>query len=81
MRQDQAIKIYQRAVDSAMGVEQGALWWADVRAELDAVIAAPDTATAARIIAWWHDDWRAVGQSPTRVAGRIRRQAARVLNA
>jgi len=48
---------------------------------LDAVIAARDTATAARVIAWWHDDWRMVGQNPKYVAGRIRRQATRVLNA
>lgn len=27
-----------------MGEEQGARWWADVSAELDAVIAAPDSA-------------------------------------
>ena len=81
MQQDQAIEIYQRAVDPTMGEEQGARWWADVSAELDAVIAAPDTATAARVITWWHADWRMVGQTPKRVAGRIRRQAARVLNA
>lgn len=81
MQQDQAIEIYQRAVDPTMGEEQGAQWWADVSTELDAVIAAQDIATAASVIAWWHDDWRMVGQNPKRVAGRIRRQAARVLNA
>lgn len=81
MRQDQTIEIYQRAVDPTMGEEQSAQWWADVSAELDAVIAAPDTATAARVIAWWHNDWRIVGQNPKLVAGRIRRQAARVLSA
>ncbi|AKU21238.1 hypothetical protein [Massilia sp. NR 4-1] len=80
MRQGQAIHIYQNAVDATMGAEQGAQWWADVGAELAAVIAAPDTATAAGIIAWWHVDWRRVGQTPLRVAGRIRRHAARVLN-
>ena len=80
MRQDEAIQIYQGAVDPTIGAEQGAEWWADVSAELDAVIAAPDNAAAAGIIAWWHDDWSMVGQTPKRVAGRIRRQAARVLN-
>jgi hypothetical protein len=80
MRQDQAIQIYQSAVDPTMGAEQGAQWWEDVSAELDAVIAAPDSVGAAGIIAWWHHDWSMVGQTPKRVAGRIRRQAARVLN-
>lgn len=63
-----------------MGAEQGAQWWADVSAELDAVIAAPDSAAAAGIIAWWHHDWSMVGQTPKRVAGRIRHQATCVLN-
>lgn len=80
MRQDQAIQIYQGAVDPTMGAEQGAEWWGEVSAELDAVVSAPDTATAAGIIAWWHHDWSTVGQTPQRVAGRIRRQASRVLN-
>jgi hypothetical protein len=44
------------------------------------MIAAPDSAAAAGIIAGWHHDWRMVGQTPKHVAGRIRRQAARVLN-
>ena len=81
VQQYYAIEIYQLAVDPTMGEEQGALWWADVSTELDAVIAAPDTAMAVRVITCWHADWRMVGQSPKRVAGRIRRQAARVLNA
>ena len=80
MRQEQAIRIYQGAVDPTMGEEQGVQWWADVSAELEAVIAAPDSAAAASIIAWWHHDWSMVGQTPKCVAGRIRRQAACVLN-
>jgi hypothetical protein len=80
MRQDQAMQIYQRAVDPTMGAEQGEQWWAVVSAELEAVIAAPDSAAAAGIIAWWHHDWSMVSQTPKRVAGRIRRQAARVVN-
>ena len=80
MREDQAIQIYQGAVDPTVGADQGAEWWAEVRAELDAVVSAPDTATAADIIAWWHHDWSLVGQTPKRVASRIRRQALRVLN-
>lgn len=80
MRQDQAIQIYQGAFDSTMDAEQGAQWWAEVGAELAAVIEATDTAAAANVIAWWHDDWRMVGQTAKRVARRIRRKAVRVLN-
>lgn len=77
------MQIYQRAVDPTMGAEQCEQceqWWAVVSAELDAVIAAPDSAATAGIIAWWHHDWSMVSQTPKRVAGRIRRQAARVVN-
>lgn len=80
MLQDQAIRIYQGAIDPTLGAEQGAQWWADMSAELEAVIAAPDSAAAAGIIAWWPHDWSTVGETPKRVAGRIRRQAARILN-
>jgi hypothetical protein len=80
MRKDQAIQIYQCAVDQTIGAEQGVQWWADVSAEMAAVIAAPDTETASGIIAWWHADWSMVGQTPKCVVERIRSQAARVLN-
>ena len=75
MRQDQTIEIYQRSVDAFMGEEQGAQWCADVSAELDVVAAAPDTTTAGQVIAWWHDDWRMVGQNPKRVSSAMARQA------
>lgn len=52
MRQDQAIQLYRAAVDPTMGEEQGAQWWADVCAELAAVVAAPDTKAAAVIKTW-----------------------------
>ncbi|MES2740767.1 MAG: hypothetical protein V4754_07420 [Pseudomonadota bacterium] len=80
MRQDLAVQIDQSAVDPTMGAEQGVQWWADVSAELDALIAAPDSTAAAGIIAWWHHDHSMIGQTSNRVAGRIRRQAAQVLN-
>lgn len=80
MQREVAIQIYQNAVDPTVGPEQGEQWWDEVRFELDAVIAAPDTAAAADIIAWWHSDWSTVGQNPKRVVGLIRRQAARLLN-
>lgn len=81
MRLSQAIEIYQRAIDPTKGVEQGSDWWAEVEAELSAVVAAPTTTAGSDVIAWWHNDWRQVGDTPTRAAGRIRKHAARVLNA
>lgn len=76
---DQAMMIYQRAIDSTADVGEGAAWWADVQAELEAVVASPTTAAAGDIIAWWHQFRKAVGDTPARAAGRIRRHAASVL--
>jgi hypothetical protein len=76
---DQAMMIYQRAIDSMAGAGEGAAWWAEVQAELEAVIAAPTTGAAAGVIDWWHQVWKDVGDTPARAAGRIRRHAASVL--
>ena len=76
---DQAMLIYQRAIDSTAGAGEGAAWWSEVKVELEAVIAAPTTAAAADIIAWWHRGWKDVGDTPARAAGRIRRHAVSVL--
>lgn len=40
---DQAMLIYQRVIDKTAGGGEGATWWANVHAELEAVIAAPTT--------------------------------------
>lgn len=76
---DQAMLIYQRAIDKTADAGEGADWWAEVYAELNAVIAAPTTAEAAALIAWWHQVWKDVGDTPARAASRIRRHAATVL--
>lgn len=76
---DQAMLIYQRAIDKSAGAGEGATWWANVQAELEAVITAPTTAAAAGMIAWWHQVWKDVGDTPARAANRIRRHAASVL--
>lgn len=76
---DQAMLIYQRAIDKTADEAEGAAWWAEVQAELEAVVAAPTTAAAAEMIAWWHQVWSDVGDTPARAASRIRRHAARVL--
>jgi len=49
---NQAMLIYQRAIDKKAGAGEGSAWWAEVRAELEAVIEAP-TMAAAGVIAWW----------------------------
>jgi hypothetical protein len=67
--------IYRRAIDQSAHAGEGAAWWAEVQAELEAVIAAPTTAAAAGVIAWWHQVCRDVGDTPARAASRIRRQA------
>lgn len=79
MTRDQAMLIYQRAIDSTVGSSEGEAWWVDVHQELEAVIAAPTTAAAAEVIAWWHQVWQYVGDTPARAAGRIRRHAKSVL--
>lgn len=76
---DQAMLIYQRAIDKTAGADEGIAWWAEVQAELEAVITAPNTAAAAGVIAWWHQVWSDVGDTPARAASRIRRHAASVL--
>lgn len=78
LRLDQAMLIYQRAIDKTADAGEGTAWWAEVQAELEAVIAAPTTA-AAGVIAWWHQVWKDVGDTPARAASRIRRHAASVL--
>lgn len=80
LTRDQTILIYQRAIDKSVDTGEGAAWWTNVQAELEAVIAAPNAAAAAGVIVWWHKVWNDVGDTPTRAAGRIRRHAATVLS-
>lgn len=79
LTRDQTMLIYQRAIDKTAGAGEGADWWAEAQTELEAVITAPTTAAAAGVIAWWHQVWKDVGDTPARAAGRIRRHAASVL--
>ena len=68
---------YRAAIDARALDREGAAWWDEVVAEVQPVVAAPDTRSAAAVIGWRHADWRAIGDTPARVAGRLRR-AARV---
>lgn len=67
--------IYRAAIDTGALDREGNAWWGEVVAEVQAVVAAPDTRTAAALIAWWHADWRSIGDTPARAAGRLRRAA------
>jgi hypothetical protein len=72
-------QVYRAAIDATAGEREGVDWWAAVMREVDAVVAAPDARAASRIIAWWHHDWLAVGDSPVHAARRLRAAAARAV--
>lgn len=78
MSLDLVMRVYQEAIDPAAGEGNGTSWWESVRAELEAIIAAPTASAAASIIAWWHHDWRDVSDTPVRAAGRVRRVAKKI---
>lgn len=79
---DQAMMIYQRAIDKTAGADEGSAWWAEVQAALEAAISAPTTAAAAaaEVITWWHQVCKEFGDMPARAASRIRRHTTRVLS-
>jgi hypothetical protein len=79
MNRDQAMLIYRRAIDPKADAGEGSSWWAEVHAEIEAVVAAPSVKAASEVIAWWHLVWQDVGDSPVRAAGRIRSRAVSVL--
>lgn len=79
LTRDQAMLIYQRAIDKTAGAAEDAAWWASVQVELEAVIAAPTIRAAAEVISWWHQVWDEVADTPAQAAGRIRRHALSVL--
>lgn len=75
---NEAKTIYRAAVDAAARDSEGDEWWLAVATEVSAVLSADSVATAGRVIAWWHHDWSAVGDSPRAAAGRIRRAARQI---
>lgn len=74
-RLEELKRIYRAAIDARASDREGRAWWREVAVELEAVIAAPDARAAAALIAWWHADWRQVGDTPQQAARRIRRAA------
>lgn len=75
---DTVKSIYRRAIDDKVSDGEGSVWWADVAAEVIAVIQADGVAAAAKVIEWWHHDWSQVGDTAKAAAKRIR-CAARAL--
>lgn len=51
----------------------------DVAKAGEALVAAPSNAEGSEFIAWWHHDWRTVGEILTRAAGRMRKCAATIV--
>lgn len=80
MTQAEVKAIYRSAVDARASDAEGDAWWAQVQAELLAVIDAHDLASAASVIAWWHSawEWQAIGDTAKAAAKRIR-SVARVV--
>lgn len=54
---------------------EGRSWWAEVHVEPGQVLAARTVGDAAKVIAWWHNDWAAVGDTAKGPAQRIRAAA------
>lgn len=72
--------IYNEAIEKTSPATNGLDWWLQVQREVTAVVAADTNKNAGAIIDWWHHNWRNVGDTPTRAAGRIRRAAARLIS-
>ncbi|HGN1515725.1 MULTISPECIES: hypothetical protein [Pseudomonas] len=74
---EQVKAVYRAAIDPDVKNTEGASWWQAVAAEVRAVISAPTAKAAGEIITWWHREWSAVGDHPTRAAQRLRSAARR----
>lgn len=72
---ERAKSIYRAAVDSQASDANGIAWWAEVRDEIERVLASRSTTEAASVVAWWHHDWTAVGDTAKAVVQRIRAAA------
>ena len=67
-----AKRLYRIACDATASDDEPAVWWEAVRDEMSRVVAAPSDRAAARVIAWWHIDWKMVGDTAVACARRIR---------
>lgn len=70
--------VYRQAVDPRAPDAEGDAWWSEVAVEVQSILNAPGVAAAARIIAWWHHDWSATGDTAACAAHRIRTATARL---
>lgn len=75
--------IYSMVVDPTITAAEGLDWWREVQLEMQAVLDAPTTVAAASLISWWMTEyeWRLRGDSPVRVAQRIRNKAKALFSA
>lgn len=76
---DEAMLIYQRAIGGTAGAGKRRGLVGGSAGRTGSRIAAPTTAAATDVIAWWHQVWKDVGDTPARVASRISQHAASVL--
>ncbi|KKB61160.1 hypothetical protein WM40_24825 [Robbsia andropogonis] len=67
--------IYRQAIDPHASDVEGSAWWDEVAGEMRGVIDARTLADAAELIAWWHDDWTGISDTPRAAAKRIREAA------
>lgn len=73
----EAKRLYCKAVtDGFAESEQGQEWWAEVRQEMQDVVAAKSDRAGAKVIRWWCD-WD-FGMSATKQARLIREEWARM---
>lgn len=70
--------VYRAAIDAGAHDAEGTGWWPAVSQEVSDVVAAPHITAAAAVIAWWHLDWTAIGDTPAQAARRLRQAAARL---
>ena len=75
---DKAKRVYRTAIDATASDAEGADWWIEVASEVRQVCAATSVKAAAAVIAWWHHDWSAVGDSAKAAAQRIRQAAKNI---
>ncbi|MCS6496806.1 hypothetical protein NX905_21410 [Burkholderia thailandensis] len=70
--------IYRDAIDPRASDGEGAAWWDEVADEVRDVVATRTIDIAGELIAWWHNDWTCINDTPRQAAKRIR-DAARAM--
>jgi hypothetical protein len=76
---DIVMRVYTEAVEKTCPAANGRDWCLEVQREVTEVVAAKTNKEAGLIIEWWHHNWSAFNDTPTRAAGRNRRVAAKLM--